>query len=163
MDADIRLMTRQDVPLVHNIECICFRSPWSKMALLGELRNDVAHYHVLTCDGRIIGYAGMWVLFDEAHMTNIAVLPEYRSRGFATRLMLSMMETASLLGATSMTLDERENNLTAQRMYGKLGFTQNGYRPRYYGDTGEGALLLWNTDIQNTIKSNGREWNHDTV
>ncbi len=163
MDADIRPMTRRDVPNVHDIECICFRSPWSKMALLGELRNDVAHYHVLEQDGKIAGYAGMWVLFEEAHITNVAVLPEYRCRGNATRLMLSMMESASLLGATSMTLEVRENNLHAQHMYAKLDFAQNGYRPRYYSDTGEGALLLWNTDIQNTLKTNGRTTAHDTL
>ena len=133
------------------------------MALLGELKNDVAHYHVLTQDGKLVGYAGMWVLFEEAHITNVAVLPQYRGRGLATRLMLSMMERASLLGATSMTLEVRENNLTAQRLYGRLGFSQNGYRPRYYSDTGEGALLLWNMDIQNTLKTNGRNTSHGTV
>lgn len=163
MDADIRPMTRRDVPTVHDIECICFRSPWSKMALMGELKNDVAHYHVLEQDGQIAGYAGMWVLFEEAHITNVAVLPAYRRRGNATRLMLSMMESASLLGATSMTLEVRENNVNAQRMYSKLGFQQNGYRPRYYSDTGEGALLLWNMNIQNTLKTNGRKMAHDTV
>ena len=157
MDGDIRPMTRADVPAVHAIERVCFRTPWSKAALFAELRNDVAHYHVLMQDGRVVGYAGMWVLFEEAHITNVAVLPEYRRRGCAERLMLSMMESAVLLGATAMTLEVRENNLAAQSLYHKLDFLQNGYRPRYYEDTGEGALLLWNTDIKRTLSINGRK------
>ena len=161
MNETIRHMEKRDVAAVHDIECICFRSPWSKMALMGELRNDVAHYHVLEADGVIVGYAGMWVLFDESHVTNVAVLPKYRNRGYATRLMLSMMESARTLGATTM-LEVREHNLTAQRMYAKLDFSQNGYRPRYYDDTGEGALLLWNTDIKKTLEQWGGN-QHGTV
>lgn len=155
MKVEIRPMTRQDVPAVHEVECACFRSPWSKTALLGELRNDVAHYHVLTEDDVIVGYAGMWVLFEEAHITNIGVLAAYRRKGYARKLMLSMMESAKLLGATSMTLEVRENNFGAQKLYEQLGFSQNGYRPRYYDDTGEGALLLWNTDIVKTLEETG--------
>ena len=156
MDADIRPMERRDVSAVHGIECLCFSAPWSKLALLGELKNDVAHYHVMERDGAIIGYAGMWVLFDEAHVTNVAILPAFRGQGNGARLMRSMMESALLLGARMMTLEVREKNFTAQRLYARLGFTQNGYRPRYYSDTGEGALLLWNMDIQKTLEENGR-------
>ena len=152
----IRPMQRSDVPRVHEIECACFRSPWSKMALMGELRNDAAHYHVLEIDGTIVGYAGMWVLFDEAHITNIAVLSEYRNHGCAERIMRSMMQSALLLGAKMMTLEVREHNETAKRLYQRLDFAQNGYRPRYYQDSGEGALILWNMDIQKTLEGNGR-------
>ncbi len=148
----IRPMQRADIGRVHDIECACFRSPWSKLALMGELKNDVAHYHVLEIDGVLEGYAGMWVLFDEAHITNVAVMKDRRRTGCGERLMRSMMESALLLGARMMTLEVRENNLTAQRLYQRLGFQQNGYRPRYYGDTGEGALILWNMDIQNTLE-----------
>lgn len=148
----IRPMQRADVGRVHEIECACFRSPWSKMALMGELRNDVAHYRVLELDGVIEGYAGMWVLFDEAHVTNVAVMAAQRRRGCGEKLMRAMMESALLLGAKMMTLEVRENNLTAQRLYQRLDFFQNGYRPRYYADSGEGALILWNTDIQKTLE-----------
>lgn len=159
MNANIRPMVRADVPRVYEIECACFRSPWSKASLAGELRNDVAHYHVYDCEGKVAGYAGMWVLYEEAHITNIAVVAEFRGRGFARALMLSMMETARRFGATSMTLEVRENNFIAQSLYKSLDFVQNGYRSRYYSDTGEGALLLWNTDIENTLNSaiHGRE------
>jgi ribosomal-protein-alanine N-acetyltransferase len=147
----IRPMERADVNRVHEIECTCFRSPWSKLALLGELRNDVAHYLVMVVDGVICGYGGMWVLFEEAHVTNVAIMPEYRGKGRGKRLMLAMMLHAVKRGAERMTLEVRESNMVAQKLYAGLGFEQNGFRPGYYSDTGEGAKLLWNNDIQQTL------------
>lgn len=147
----IRPMERTDVSRVHEIECVCFRSPWSKLALLGELRNEVAHYLVMEAEGRLCGYGGMWLLFEEAHVTNVAILPEYRQKGRGRRLMLAMMRLAVKHGAEKMTLEVRESNAVAQHLYATLGFEQNGYRPRYYSDSGEGALLLWNNDIRQTL------------
>ena len=147
----IRPMERADINRVHEIECTCFRSPWSKLALAGELRNDVAHYLVMEADGVICGYGGMWVLFEEAHVTNVAILPDYRGQGRGRRLMLAMMRHAIKRGAEKMTLEVRENNTIAQRLYAGLDFEQNGFRPGYYSDTGEGALILWNEDIEQTI------------
>lgn len=147
----IRPMERADVSRVHEIECTCFRSPWSKLALLGELRNEVARYLVMEVDGVICGYGGMWVLFEEAHVTNVAIMPDYRGTGRGKRLMLAMMRLAVKNGAERMTLEVRESNIVAQRLYAGLDFEQNGFRPGYYSDTGEGAKLLWNNDIQQTL------------
>ena len=157
----IRPMERKDVNRVHEIECTCFRSPWSKLALAGELRNEVAHYLVMEADGVICGYGGMWLLFEEAHVTNVAIMPEYRGQGRGKRLMLAMMRHAIKRGAEKMTLEVREGNLVAQRLYAKLGFEQNGFRKGYYSDTGEGALILWNEDIQQTIDRERQT--HETV
>ena len=157
MDGEvIRPMVRGDVLRVHEVECACFRSPWSKNALFGELRNEVARYLVMEIDGVICGYGGMWVLFEEAHVTNVAIMKDYRQQGRGRRLMLAMMELASKLGAEKMTLEVREGNLVAQHLYKTLDFEQNGRRPRYYSDTGEDALLLWNMNINETIRM-GRE------
>ncbi|MDD4310946.1 MAG: ribosomal protein S18-alanine N-acetyltransferase [Eubacteriales bacterium] len=147
----VRPMERKDVNRVHEIECTCFRSPWSKLALAGELRNEVAHYLVMESDGVICGYGGMWLLFEEAHVTNVAIMPEYRGKGCGKRLMLAMMRHAVKQGAEKMTLEVREGNMVAQHLYARLGFEQNGFRKGYYSDTGEGALILWNEDIQQTI------------
>ncbi len=151
MEPLIRPMARPDVPRVYEIECLCFRSPWSREALMGELRNDAAHYRVLDLNGEIIGYAGMWVVFDEAHIMNVAVLAEHRKKGYGELLMRTMMRDARSLGAACMTLEVRETNFAAQRLYERLGFEKAGFRARYYTDTCEGALLLWNRDIQKTI------------
>ena len=147
----IRPMERADVNRVHEIECTCFRSPWSKLALAGELRNDVAHYLVMEADGVICGYGGMWLLSEEAHVTNVAIMPDYRGQGRGKRLMIAMMRHAVKRGAEKMTLEVRESNMVAQKLYAGLGFEQNGFRPGYYSDTGEGAQLLWNNDIQQTL------------
>lgn len=146
-----RDMTLSDVPRVGELERICFRSPWSEAALRDELRNKLAHYQVMTIDERIEGYAGMWVFLGEAHITNVAVAPEYRHRGLGRQLMLRMMQIARQSHANAMTLEVRESNIAAQALYFQLGFAKAGVRKRYYSDTGEAAWILWNRDIQTAI------------
>ena len=151
----VREMKLQDIPAVYKIECECFRSPWSRFSLMKELTNEIAHYFVVSEDGVIAAYTGMWVLYDEAHVTNIAVSGNYRRRGFAKLLMIRMMQKAVELGAEKMTLEVRESNAAAQKLYFGFGFYQNGFRPRYYEDTGEGALILWNDAIAETLEKLG--------
>ena len=148
----IRPMKKGDIPAVHAIESLSFRTPWSKMALRGELTNPVAHYLVAEEDGRILGYCGMWVVFDEAHVTNLAVHPNARGRGTGKVLLRSSMEKAAALGATAMTLEVRETNLAAQQLYAGFGFICQGSRKGYYTDTGEDAYLLWNRDIVGALQ-----------
>lgn len=149
---NLRDMSMLDVGEVYEIECRCFTQPWSTDSLIGELtRNDIAHYVVAECNDRIVGYAGMWVMFGEAHMTNIAVDEEFRCQGIATGLILYLMSKAESCHAVAMTLEVRENNYRAQRVYYALGFRYAGRRRKYYSDTGEDALILWNEDIPNTL------------
>ena len=110
-------------------------------------------YLVAEKNGKIVGYAGMWQMFDEAHMTNIAVAAEYRCRGIATNLILCLMRTAKANGGKRMTLEVREFNHKAQRVYSALGFRYAGTRRKYYSDTGENALILWNDSIDNTLRA----------
>ena len=139
---------------VYEIECSCFSQPWSVESLIGEvIRNDAASYVVAEDNGKIVGYAGMWQMFDEAHMTNIAVVAEYRCRGIATNLILCLMRTAKANGGKRMTLEVREFNHKAQRVYSALGFRYAGTRRKYYSDTGENALILWNDSIDNTLRA----------
>ncbi len=150
----IRRMLHEDVPRVAELERMCFRTPWSANALAGELDNAVATYIVALIDGVIVGYAGMWVLFDEAHMNNIAVAPEYRGRGIGRSMILRLMRIALKKGAERMTLEVRESNHSAQRLYAALGFAYAGIRKGYYTDTGENALILWNDCIIQTYEKN---------
>lgn len=147
-----RRMTVPDVKRVAELEKICFSSPWSYNSLLGELSNDVAYYVVAVDDGEVCGYAGAWIMFDEAHMTNIGVEPGHRNRGVATNMILHLMREGMKRGAERMTLEVRENNHTAQRLYASLGFAYAGMRKRYYSDTGENALILWNDCIIDTYE-----------
>ena len=150
----VRPMTKRDISRVYEIEVQSFRSPWSKLSLLGELHNDVARYYVAEDEGRVIGYGGMWLLFDEAHITNIAIAPERRGEHLGRYLLYGMMEAAVARGAEKMTLEVRETNLRAQNLYYSFDFTKRGFRKRYYDDTGEGAYLLWNEDLSATVEKN---------
>ncbi len=147
-------MTKADIDAVYTVEAQSFRSPWSKHSLLGELKNKVAHYAVMELDGDVIGYCGMWVLFDEAHITNIAILPAHRGNGYGKQLLHASMRVAASFGAEMMTLEVRETNTVAQRMYGEMDFSEQGFRKRYYTDTGEGAKLMWNRNIVKTVENN---------
>ncbi|MBQ4429306.1 MAG: ribosomal protein S18-alanine N-acetyltransferase [Clostridia bacterium] len=150
-----REMTLPDIEQVYEIECASFSQPWSVESLIGEVvENDVACYYVAECNGRIVGYAGEWVMYDESHMTNIAVIPEFRRSGVATRLILSLMRAASSKGAKRMTLEVREFNFGAQALYASLSFAKVGIRKKYYSDTGENAFILWNDDINATLAEN---------
>lgn len=149
-----RRMQTDDVERIAELEAVCFRTPWSYNSLLGELTNEVAHYIVAFDENKIVGYAGMWVMFDEAHMTNIAVDPDYRCRGIGRAMILNLMGRALKLGAERMTLEVRETNHNAQRLYSSLGFAYAGTRKHYYTDTGENAFILWNDCIIDTYENN---------
>ena len=149
----VRPMTKRDVARVYEIEVQSFRSPWSKLSLLGELHNHVAHYYVAE-EGRVVGYGGMWLLLDEAHITNIAIAPESRGQHWGRYLLYGMMQAAHERGAERMTLEVRETNRAAQNLYYSFDFEKQGFRKRYYQDTGEGAYLLWNEDLGKTLEKN---------
>ena len=139
----VRPMQAMDIDRVYELEKTCFRTPWSRDSLAGELKNKIAHYLVLERDGRVVAYAG------------VAVDPAFRRQGIAKRVMLCMMRTARLFDATEMTLEVRENNFGAQALYSQLDFEKAGVRKGYYTDTGEAAYIMWNRDIGLTLeKSN---------
>lgn len=139
-----RLMTEKDIDQILTIEHASFSLPWSREAFVNEMtRNQYAVYIVLEEGDTIIGYCGMWVVVDEAHVTNIAVLPEYRGQKLGEELMRKAMEVARSNGAVSMTLEVRVTNTVAQSLYRKLGFKDGGIRKSYYTDNYEDALVMW--------------------
>lgn len=156
MDAvTIREMCLMDIERVYEIERVSFKSPWSYEMIRHELLfNDVAYYIVAEINGIVVAHAGMWVLPPEAHMTNIAVAPEYRNRGIATRLILALMSYAVSVDARRISLEVRQNNHAAQRVYYSLDFRYVGIKKRYYSDTGENAFILWNESIDATLLKN---------
>lgn len=96
----------------------------------------------------IIGFAGMWNLYDEAHVTTIGVIPEYRGRGLGELLFLAMIEEAIQRRVTWLTLEVRVSNTNAQALYAKYGFTVQGRRPRYYSDNNEDAFIMWSDSLK---------------
>lgn len=142
-DSIVRLMTCEDIQGVLTVERAAFLTPWSQQTFETEMENQLAHYLVMEKGNSVIGYAGMWIILDEAHVTNVALLSDYRGQGLGTKLMTSLMEYAKRHGAGSMTLEVRVNNFIAQKLYTKLGFVAGGLRPDYYTDTHEDALIMW--------------------
>ncbi|GGE24115.1 ribosomal-protein-alanine acetyltransferase [Marinithermofilum abyssi] len=143
---EIRPMTLEDIPAVMEVEHASFEAPWTRQAFHNELTyNQFAHYVVVEHEGRVIGYCGMWLILDEAHITNIAIHPDYRGQRIGQDLLEFMMATARLAGAAGMTLEVRVSNKGAQHLYKKLGFRETGIRPRYYTNNQEDALIMWVT------------------
>lgn len=139
-----RLMKLEDIPEVLVIEREAFTMPWTEEAFRNELtHNHFAKYMVMELAGHIIGYAGMWAIVDEAHVTNIALLEAYRGRKWGDRLLDELMKTASFLGMKSITLEVRVSNEVAQNLYRKKGFRPAGTRKGYYSDNREDALIMW--------------------
>lgn len=139
-----RYMKDEDIDQILEVELASFTTPWSREAFYNEIHNNkFAVYIVLEEDKKIIGYCGAWVVIDETHVTNLAILPEYRGRKLGEALLKKMMSVAKEMGAKSMTLEVRVTNDVAQSLYRKLGFQNGGIRKNYYSDNQENALVMW--------------------
>jgi ribosomal-protein-alanine N-acetyltransferase len=137
-------MTLDDVDGVQEVERASFPVPWPTNAFKHELtQNKNARYVVARERDRIVGYAGLWLMVDEAHITTFAVLPEHRRRRIGERMLQRLFDVADELGAEWLTLEVRVSNLGAQRLYEKYGFRRAGVRRRYYSDNNEDALIMW--------------------
>ena len=136
------IMTAADVDAVCAIEAATFARPWSRASIENELTNSCARYVVLRRGGETVGYAGMWLVIDEAHVTNVAIRKDLRGQGLGEKLMRALIQLAADSGMIWMTLEVRRSNAAAQGLYRKLGFVDVGWRKRYYEDNGEDALLM---------------------
>ena len=136
-------MKVEDLDAVHDIEAESFTTPWPSHAYRQELEtNRLAHYIVARFGDRVVGYAGMWLLVDEAHVTTFATSRRWRRNGIGERLLLALLDLAKSRHATEATLEVRPSNSAARRMYEKYGFRDVGVRPRYYTDDNEDALIM---------------------
>ncbi|HET9851342.1 MAG TPA: ribosomal protein S18-alanine N-acetyltransferase [Candidatus Limnocylindrales bacterium] len=139
----IEPMTLDDLPAVHAIERASFAVPWPDDAYRNEIRtNRLASYVVARLGDRVVGFAGLWVMVDEAHVTTFAVEPLWRRRGVGERLLLALLDLAVRRQAREATLEVRLSNIPARKLYEKYGFRPVGIRPRYYSDNGEDALIM---------------------
>lgn len=137
-------MTLKDIPSVVNIETEAFATPWTEEIFEHEMTgNNYAHYIVATCEEEVIGHCGMWIVLDECHITNIAVLKKFRGNGIGEQLLRESIELCRELAVQTMTLEVRVSNEVAQNMYRKLGFQDGGIRKKYYTDDREDALVMW--------------------
>lgn len=142
---NFRKMVPEDADGVEIVEKACFDMPWSRKSFWQEASNDKAYYLLAideNADDKIIGYTGMWVLFGEAQITNVAVMPEYRNLGIGRKMMKEIIQIAKSKGADAMILEVRPSNDSALHLYKSLGFKSVGRRRGYYED-GEDAEIMW--------------------
>ena len=135
-------MTETDLDEVMTIEQESFSLPWSRESYLGELNNNFANYMVCDYAGDIAAYGGIWVVFEEAHITNVAVAGKFRGQGIGCSLMAELENIARAKHATRIFLEVRPSNAAALKMYNKLDYIQTGSRKAYYTDNGEDALIM---------------------
>lgn len=141
-------MRKEDIDEILEIEKTSFPSPWTREAFLAELREkDSSCFLVAKSEGKVVGYAGFWLIFDEAHITSLAVHPEYRRKKIGEKLIRFLLKLAVSKGAKRATLEVRPSNLAAQNLYRKFDFEIGGIQKGYYSDTGEDALIMWNKNL----------------
>ena len=152
---EISRMTVDDIPAVLKIEALSFVSAWPPNAFMNELRdNKLAYYFVGRLDGRIVAYGGIWVILEDSHVTTIAVHPDVRGQRLGEELLVHLLDEAIERDASWITLEVRESNDIAQRLYRKYGFTIVSTRRGYYSDNDESALVMWAGNLRGTLYAN---------
>ena len=136
-------MRRRHLRKVLSIEARVYPRPWSMSLFLSELaQRSTRTYLVARYGGDVIGYAGMMFTGEEAHVTNIAVDPDFHGRKVGSRLLITLITEALARGANNISLEVRVSNGAAQQMYRKFGFSVAGVRKGYYIETNEDALVM---------------------
>ena len=139
----IRRMTLEDAQAVWAIEDATFPTPWSLRDFEHEMReNPCARYLVAVKDDRIIGFAGIHIILDEGHITNIAITEAERGHGYGKALTQALLQYASDLGVQYVTLEVRENNEPAKALYKALGFFKVGVRKKYYENQTDAHIMV---------------------
>jgi [ribosomal protein S18]-alanine N-acetyltransferase len=145
-------MVQDDLPTVLRIETLSFSTAWPPNAFANEIRdNKLAHYFVGRLDGRIVAYGGIWVILEDSHVTTIAVHPDQRGFKLGEEMLLRLLDEAIAQGASWITLEVRESNEAAQKLYRKYGFTTVSTRRGYYSDNGENALVMWAGNLKGEL------------
>jgi ribosomal-protein-alanine N-acetyltransferase len=178
----IEPMQLAHLPAVMEIEREAFPLPWPERSYRHELtHNEFAHYYVLcpravahspasasawqrfsqlvrprpaATAGPILGYGGFWLMYDEAHISTLAVHTSHRRKGLGELLLIALLDEASHLGVARATLEVRVSNVAAQALYAKYGFEQVGRRKAYYTDNREDALILTTPDFTSLTYQN---------
>jgi [ribosomal protein S18]-alanine N-acetyltransferase len=141
-------MSLENIDDIMIVENLSFKIPWSRNAFMEEVTNNqFARYIMADLSDKVVGYAGLWKIFDEGHITNIAVHPEFRGNGIGSKLLRELICLAKNEGITCLTLEVRKSNQTAQALYNKFGFVAEGIRKSYYTDNGEDAIIMWKHEV----------------
>lgn len=152
----IEKMNFSHLPRVMEIENLSYPNPWSLHTFLNEIQqNHLSYYVVAKINEEVVGYAGLWLIMEEVHLTNIAVHPNWRQKKIAEKLLIYLILEAKKRNFKWMTLEVRESNTAAKKLYEKFKFKVMGRREKYYIDNNEAALIMWSENLQdeNYIKN----------
>ena len=142
-------MEKTDVDEVIKLEELSYgKHHWSKDSFYNELSNNLAHYYCAFDDkNRLLGYAGCWHIFEEAHITTLSVHPDARRKKVAQSLLMQIFNDCYKNEIKYITLEVRESNIPAIMLYEKNGFKSIGTRKGYYQDNNENALIMFTENI----------------
>lgn len=145
----IQPMRHTDIDGVIEIEAVAYGDHhWSRESFFNELSNDLAKYYCAFDEGgKLIGYAGSWHILEEAHLTNIAVSPDFRRKKVAESLLSRVIDDCRAEGVKYITLEVRVSNTPAINLYEKYGFKSLGTRKGYYQNNNEDALIMWTENM----------------
>lgn len=149
-DLVIMPMRRAHIRKIMPIEQQVYPRPWTAQVFVEELeqaRVGKRHYLVCTIGDELVGYGGLLYVDGDAHVTNVAVHPMWRSRGIATELLLDLAWEANRRGCEAMTLEVRQTNVAAQQLYRRFGFVPAGVRKKYY-ENRDDAIVMWCAGVQ---------------
>jgi len=142
-DLVIEDMKETDLEEVMAIEKASFSEPWNKGMFLQELESPFSYAWVVRDKGHVVGYICFWLIFDEAHILNLAVHPRYRNQGIGSLLLAKAINFWERIGIRGAFLEVRVSNVPAQKLYTKFGFRIVGRRPDYYRNPREDAFVMY--------------------
>lgn len=140
-------LEKNHIPRILEIEQVTHTAPWSQKSFENELEHKYGVFLVGLVEGEIGAYGGVWILVDEAHVTNVVVRENLRGQGVGRKLMIELLGKARDKGAVCATLEVRASNLSAIHLYETLGFVQSTVRKKYYPDNKEDAVVMMLNDL----------------
>lgn len=141
----IHEMAREHLSQILAIERAAYPAPWSETAFSNEMTSDVSVTIVAVAGKSVAGFLVGWIVADQVHVANIAVEAGHRRRGIGNGMMAWLLEEAVRRGCATCTLEVRESNQAARRMYGRLGFRSVALRKSYYSNPVEDAVVMVKT------------------
>lgn len=151
LDLTIQSLTPEHLSVLVELDQTCFGGLWSLSGYQRELDSPNSHFLGLfspVAGSRLLGMGCFWSILEEAHITILAVHPQYHGQGLGQALLYSLLKTARNRGLERATLEVRASNEAAICLYEKFGFKTAGRRRRYYQDNNEDALIFWRSDLQ---------------
>ena len=140
---EIRIATIEDAQAIYEIEQQSFSVPWRLESVLAELEGAANKLYIVICEeNHIVGYAGAWLVYDEGQITNIAILPSARGKGYGSKLTKQLIDECFSRGMHEIFLEVRISNLAALAMYRNLGFSVKGIRKEYSSEPTEDAYIM---------------------